>query len=157
MKNATKADSLNGSLSPHQLLNDMSKRYLPNRNLNKLNFVGIGTTTDSYFEASIEIYQQFLDVSGQSGQIFVAHNESDASIDQSSTGLPTLKQWKNRLLPKMIEAMCEANYKPFEAVLHCGEFYQLDAPILIWPNSLVCIVKMNAEETFNIGAYVARM
>lgn len=137
MKNATKTDSLNGS-SSHELLNDMSKRYLPNRNLTKLSFIGIGTTADSYFEAAIEIYQQFLDVSGQSGQIFVAHNESDTRIDQNNTALPTLSQWKKKLLPKTIEAMCEANYKPFEAMLHCGEFHQLDAPILIWPNSLVC-------------------
>lgn len=140
--NAAQADQMsNGGTS----LSDASKKFVPNRHVNKLNFVCIGTTSDPYFQCAIEQYQNLLDASGQNGQVFVIHNESDAiksirnttNAEAITIGPPTSEQWRNEHMSNAIETMCDTNYKPFKAMLDCGDYHQLKAPVLIWPSPAV--------------------
>lgn len=82
-------------------------------------------------------------MSGQKGQLFVAHIEPETSkIKNTYNGeatavFPTTKQWKREIITRLIVDMCETNYKPFEAILNCGEYYKLESPITIWPAPIV--------------------
>lgn len=133
------------SINPQFLLNDTSNdSWIPISNLSKLSFVCLGSTADSYFQNSLELYQQFLDMSGQKGQLFIAHIESEANKVNKHTynngdgiTLPTAAQWKNDIIPHTVEEVCEINYKPFEAVLNCGEYHKLESSITIWPSPMV--------------------
>lgn len=148
-QNATKAASASASNSSNLLnqpflLNETSNdSWIPFSNLSKLSFICLGSTAESYFLNAIEIYQQFLDVSGQKGQLFIAHTEADPNkiIKNSYNGdasiYPTTSQWKNEIINRLIEEMCEINYKPFEATLSCGEYHNLESPITIWPTPMV--------------------
>lgn len=154
VKNATKAAAAAAiastsatsvlSMAPQFLLNETpSDSSAPFSGLSKLNFICIGSTSDSYFQTAIELYQQFLDVSGQKGELFVAHIESESNkyLKNAYNGdritFPTTSQWQNEIMPLIIEEFCEINYKPFEATLNCGEYHKLESPIIIWPTPLV--------------------
>lgn len=148
-QNATKAANASTSTSnmlsmtPQFLLNDTpSDSSSPFSGLTKLNFICIGSTTESYFQAAIELYQQFLDLSGQNGQLFIAHRETDTNkikngYNGDKISIPTTAQWQNDIMPQLIENMSDVNYKPFEAVLNCGEYHKLESPIIIWPTPMV--------------------
>lgn len=127
------------------MLNDTSNdSWIPISNLSKLSFVCLGSTTDSYFQNALDLYQQFLDLSGQKGQLFIAHIESETNkvikhtYNGDGSAILTAAQWKNDIIPHIIEEVCESNYKPFEAVLYCGEYHKLESPITIWPTPMVC-------------------
>lgn len=160
VKNATKAAAAAAmastsstnmlSMAPQFLLNETpSDNMTPFSGLSKLNFICIGSTCDPYFQAAIELYQQLLDVSGQKGELFVAHTETETNKHMPKTNalngsggvdritFPTMSQWQNEILPHIIEEFCEINYKSFEAILNCGEYYKLESPIIIWPTPLV--------------------
>lgn len=164
LENVANNDAAQNVSGTHQLLNAMANKYAPNRNISKLSFVCIGTTAEPYFQRAIEVYQQFLEVSRQNGQLFVAHDEADAykggyngghssngdsgdnggSAGANGNGVagatPTLAQWKGEIVPQLVATMCEANYKPFEAMLNCGDYHRLQATsILIWPSPMVGI------------------
>lgn len=95
--------------------------------------------TDSYFQNAVELYQQFLDVSGQNGELFIAHSESNKNVynNDNNSQTFTITQWKGDLIPKLMGNMCEKNYKPFEATLNCGNYQKLESSILIWPAPMV--------------------
>lgn len=144
-KKATTSNS-SSSTSPQFLLNDLTNENSPYKNLNKLSLICIGSTSDPYFQYAIDLYQQFLEISKQNGQLFIAHTESDNTKLMRSTyngndanASLTSLQWKNEIIPNLINNMCEVNYKPFEAILNCGEYHKLESPILIWPNPMVSI------------------
>lgn len=149
-QNATKAATTSTSTSnmlsmtPQFLLNDTpSDSTSPFSGLSKLNFVCIGSTTESYFQAAIELYQQFLELSNQKGQLFIAHCEQDThnnmrnGYNGDKTSIPTTLQWQNDILPHLIDELCEVNFKPFAAVLKCGEYHKLESNIVIWPTPMV--------------------
>lgn len=168
LEKVAKSDAAQHCSETHQLLNAMANKYSPNRNISKLSFMCIGTTFEPYFQSAIEVYQQFLDVSGQHGQLFVAHDESDAhksnhngeqsnganngdigdnggATNTNGNGVagvtPTSAQWKSETIPHLVGTMCEANYKPFEATLNCGDYHSLKATsILIWPSPMVGLI-----------------
>lgn len=140
-------------MAPQYLLNETpSDSSIPFSGLSKLNFICIGSTTEPYFQTAIELYQQFLDLSGQNGQLFIAHTDSESNKIPKNTyngdraasavTIPTTLQWQNEIVPHLIEELCELNYKPFEAVLNCGEYHKLDAPIIIWPTPMVSLKKI---------------
>lgn len=144
--NASTSTSNTLSMTPQFLLNDTpSDCSSPFSGLTKLNFICIGSTTESYFQAAIEQYQQFLDLSCQNGQLFIAHCESEPNkvmkngYNGDKTSIPTTVQWQNEIMPHLIENMSDVNYKPFEAVLNCGEYHKLESPIIIWPTPKVSI------------------
>lgn len=147
-QNASKVPSSSSSsnmLKPQFLLNETSsENWIPFSGLSKLSFICLGSTAEPYFQTAIELYQQLLDVSGQKGQLFVAHIESESSkvIKSTYNGdamvFPTTNQWKNEIITRLIDDMCETNYKPFEAILNCGEYHKLESPIIIWPSPMVC-------------------
>lgn len=149
VQNASKAASPSSSsnlmpLTPQFLLNETpNENWIPISSLSKLNFVCLGTTSESYFQNAIELYQQFLDQSGQKGQLFIAHIESEPnkSIKNGYNGdgvqFPTTSQWKKEFIPQVINDVFDINYKPFEANLNCGEYHKLESPILIWPTPMV--------------------
>lgn len=131
-------------INPQYLLNETpSENWIPFSSMSKLNFVCLGTTADSYFQNAIELYQQFLDLSGQKGQLFIAHieTESNKAIKHTYNGdgvvFPTTLQWKSEIIPQIVNDVYEINYKPFEATLNCGEYHKLESPILIWPTPMV--------------------
>lgn len=132
-------------MTQQYLLNETpSDGWIPFAGLNKIAFICLGSTTDSYFQYAIELYQQFLDVSGQKGQLFIAHTESETSriIKSTYSGngivlIPTKAQWQREIVPRLIEELAEANYKTFEAILKCGDHTKLESPIIIWPAPLV--------------------
>lgn len=149
-QNASKAASASSSspssvlsINPQFLLNETSTdTWIPISNLSKLSFICLGSTAEPYFQNAVELYQQFLDQSGQKGQLFIAHIETDAKklIKSEYNGdavFPTTTQWKNEIINHLIEEMCENNYKPFEAVLNCGEYHRLESPVIIWPTPMV--------------------
>lgn len=166
VKNATKAAAAAAmastsstnmlSMVPQFLLNETpSDNLTPFSGLSKLNFICLGSTCDPYFQSAIELYQQLLDVSGQKGELFVAHIETDANKypkNEQNGGenggggggdrlaFPSLSQWQNEILPHLIDDFCEVNYKPFEAILNCGEYHKLESPIILWPTPLVNFV-----------------
>lgn len=129
--------------------------WIPFSNSSKLSFVCLGTANDSYYQQALKLYQEFLDTSKQKGQLFtpsVDNNKSNNSNDESgkaekivlsdttSSNLPTIAEWKNEIIPNLIEKMCEINYKPFEAILKCGGYHKLDASIVIWPTPMVRLI-----------------
>lgn len=145
VKNATKAAAAIASTSstnmlsmaPQFLLNETpSDSSAPFSGLSKLNFICIGSSYESYFQTAVELYQQFLDVSGQKGELFVAHIEPETN-KRPKNAFPTTPQWQNEIMPHLIEEFCEINYKPFEAILNCGEYHKLESPIIIWPTPMV--------------------
>lgn len=72
----------------------------------------------------MSLYQQLLDISKQKGQLFT---------QRSSDG----KTLMERSVIKMFKAMCEVNYKPFEAVLKIGSYMKLEAsPVSLFPEPL---------------------
>lgn len=116
--------------------------WIPFSDASKLSFVCIGHAQDSYYEHAIKLYQQLLDTSGQKGQLFTSADangkkENNPSADSTLERFPTPNQWRNEVLPKMVEKLCEANYKTFEAELNCGGFHKLKSPIIIWPAPMV--------------------
>ncbi|XP_055325567.1 integrator complex subunit 14-like [Sitodiplosis mosellana] len=144
-QNASKAapTSSTNMPKPQFLQNETSSEsWIPFSGLSKLSFICLGSTAEPYFQTAIELYQQLLDVSGQKGQLFVAHVESEASKVIKSTyngdaaAFPTTSQWKNEIITRLIDEMCEINYKPFEAILNCGEYHKLESPIVIWPSPM---------------------
>lgn len=152
VKNATKAAAAIASTSstnmlsmaPQFLLNETpSDSSTPFSGLSKLNFICIGSTFESYFQTAVELYQQFLDVSGQKGELFIAHLEPDANqypknaYNGDRITFPSTSQWQNDVMPHLIEEFCDINYKPFEAMLNCGEYHKLESPIIIWPTPMV--------------------
>ncbi|XP_031617917.1 integrator complex subunit 14 [Contarinia nasturtii] len=149
-QNASKAASASSSSSssnalstnPQYLLNDVSREsWIPFSSLSKLSFICLGSTVDPYFQNAIELYQQFLDVSGQKGKLFIAHidSENDNKITKGtncnfpSQTYPTTAQWKSDIITHLIEELCETNYKPFEATLNGGDYHKLESPVIIWP------------------------
>lgn len=75
--------------------------------------------------AGMNLYQQLLDVSKQRGQLFTTARctENQSSMERS--------------VIKMFKAMCEENYKPFEAYLKIGSYTKLEAvPIALFPEPL---------------------
>jgi hypothetical protein len=69
----------------------------------------------------MNLYQQLLDISKQKGQLF----------------LPRDGQTLERSVHKMFKAMCDTNYKPFEATLNIGSYFKLEAaPISLFPEPL---------------------
>lgn len=72
----------------------------------------------------MNLYQQLLDISKQKGQLFTM---------RSTDGKTSME----RSVIKMFKAMCDANYKPFEAVLKIGSYMKLEAsPISLFPEPL---------------------
>lgn len=120
--------------------------WIPFSNSSKLSFICLGHITDTYFQQALKIYQEFMDVSAQHGQLFVtASDAGDSSKNLSknvfggdaSAQLPSTAQWKSEIMPQLIDKMCETNYKRFEAVLKCGGYHKLEAAIIIWPSPKV--------------------
>lgn len=116
--------------------------WIPFSNSSKLSFICLGHTTDTYFQQALKMYQEFVDVSAQHGQLFVAASDANDSTKKlhknvfggdASAQLPTIAQWKSDIVPQLIDKMCEINYKRFEAVLKCGGYHRLEAAIIIWP------------------------
>lgn len=71
----------------------------------------------------MSLYQQLLDISKQKGQLFtIRPSEGKTSMERS--------------VIKMFKAMCEMNYKPFEAVLKIGNYMKLESPISMFPEPL---------------------
>lgn len=74
------------------------------------------------------LYQQLLDISKQKGQLFTIRTDGKTSMERS--------------VIKMFKAMCEVNFKPFEAVVKIGSYTKLEAsPISIFPEPLPYISK----------------
>lgn len=79
--------------------------------------------------SGINLYQQLLDISKQKGQLFIPRStDNQTSMERS--------------VIKMFKAMCEANYKPFEAVMNIGSYFKLDSvPISMFPEPLPYVCK----------------
>lgn len=77
----------------------------------------------SFLYTGFNLYQQLLDISKQKGELFSPRLAENQSME--------------RAVIKMFKAMCEANYKPFEAVLKIGSYMKLDSsPISLFPEPL---------------------
>lgn len=158
-QNASKASSTPSSsnmlsTNPQFLLNDVSRdSWIPFSSLSKLSFICLGSTVEPYFQHAIELYQQLLDVTGQKGQLFIAHIESEnggkSTYNGDAVTYPTITQWKSEIITHLIEELCEANYKPFEATLNGGEYHKLDSPVIIWPAPTVRIALINSFNKIN--------
>lgn len=74
------------------------------------------------------LYQNMLDFSGQSGQIYTAKVPNGSSDEDHFL--------TRQMVNEMINRVCETNYKQFEAVLNCGNYFKLESPIIIWPSPL---------------------
>lgn len=73
----------------------------------------------------MNLYQQLLDVSKQRGQLFTTarYGENQSLMERS--------------VIKLFKAMCDENYKPFEAYLKIGSYTKLEAvPIALFPEPL---------------------
>lgn len=161
-QNALKVPSTSSTniLKPQFLLNETSaESWIPFSGLSKLSFICLGSTAEPYFQTAIEFYQQLIDVSGQNGQLFIAHIESEASkmikntyngTNGDATVYPTTAQWKNEIITRLIDDVCEINYKPFEANLNCGEYHKLESPIIIWPSPMVGFTQQKIQQIFQI-------
>lgn len=108
-----------------------NENWIPFVSSCKLNFICIGSPLDTYFQQAIKVYQEFLDVSGQKGQLYITKPEND------SDSLPTSAQWKYEIIQSLVNRLCEHNFKPFEATLKCGGYQRLEGPIIIWPSPMV--------------------
>lgn len=115
--------------------------WIPFSDLSKLSFVCIGHHSDYYYVQAVKLYQQLLDVSGQKGQLFTSidtnSKKENGSADITSDKSPSPNQWRNEIIQKIIDKLCDANYKSFEAELNCGGYNKLNAPIIIWPAPMV--------------------
>lgn len=126
---------------------------LPFSMTSKLSFVCLGNPDDLYYQQSTRLYQELFELSGQKGQLFLAPKRvvvvdqvSDESIDD------TIKlQSDVTVVRTMITAMCETNYKQFEATLKCGGFGKLETPINIWPPPLVSLNANNENQLNRMG------
>lgn len=129
--------------------------WIPFSDASKLSFICLGHTNDTYFQQALKVYQKLLDVSGQHGQLFIATGDSSETTKSKSSKnvhgsdangqLPTIVQWKSDIVPKLIDRVCESNYKRFEAVLKCGGYHKLEAAIIIWPSPKVSKTDDEAE------------
>ncbi|XP_052861726.1 integrator complex subunit 14 [Anopheles cruzii] len=126
----------------------------------KLSFMCLGSlATDSAFRYGTKLYQQLLDVSGQRGQLFLPRLKHDESLDESALGDATSEQapvgcddaagtshqqqhqqqrqiMTRTSVVEMFEAMCDTNYRTFDATLRCGGYFRLEGPIVVWPAPL---------------------
>ncbi|XP_053672259.1 integrator complex subunit 14 [Anopheles nili] len=111
----------------------------------KLSFVCLGSlATDSAFRCGTKLYQQLLDVSGQKGQLFIPRMKHDESVGSDETTLPAtgddgedvMKQLTRSSALEAFEAMCDTNYRQFEATLRCGGYFRLEDPVIVWPAPL---------------------
>lgn len=124
------------NLSTKQANNDQHDyAWLTFLNSSKLNFICIGQMNDSYFVQATQLYQQFLNVSGQKGNLFflrskdMIQNENNEISQQGDSNKNSMKDLINR--------MCETNYGQFEALLICGSYFKLRCPVIVWPPPLV--------------------
>ncbi|XP_058067042.1 integrator complex subunit 14 [Anopheles bellator] len=126
----------------------------------KLSFMCLGSlATDSAFRYGTKLYQQLLDVSGQRGQLFFPRVKHDESLDESALGDATSEQasvgcddaggtshqqqqqQQRQIMTRtsvleMFDAMCDTNYRAFDATLRCGSYFRLEGPIVVWPAPL---------------------
>ena len=117
------------------------QKWIPYKYPSKLSFLCLGNMADSTFRESIKLYQKFLDVSGQKGELFLPNNVALNEEQKAATALIENDYANNSLtrhtVDDIVEKMCEVNYKQFEAILKCGHYFKLESPILIWPSPLV--------------------
>jgi Integrator complex subunit 14/von Willebrand factor type A domain len=121
-----------GPKSIKNLINGLSgeNQPLPFPLPSKFSIMCLGNADDDPgFKHGMHLYQQLLDISKQKGQLFTTRpTDSQSSMERS--------------VVKMFKAMCEANYKPFEAVLNIGSYPKLEAaPISIFPEPLAHVSK----------------
>ncbi|XP_055382860.1 integrator complex subunit 14 [Condylostylus longicornis] len=105
---------------------DIAYPYMKYLQPNRVNFVCIGCTKNTYFAYATQIYQQFLTVSGIKGHCYKIKTSENSAKEGSN-------ELNRNSISEMIERVCEANYKPFEAVLKCGGYFRLESPIILWP------------------------
>lgn len=115
---------------------------LPFSKSSKLSFVCLGNPDESYYQCAVRMYQQLLDTSGQMGQLFLAPKRKGSVDDgkESKADLDVSVTTDAESVQHMIAALCEVNYKQFEATLKCGGFGKLEAAISIWPSPLVSLL-----------------
>lgn len=118
---------------------DRSKYCLPFSKSSKLSFVCLGNPYETYCKIAVELYQKVLDVSGQTGQIFVVRSADNNGGKEKKDDLGVTATLDVENVRSMIISMCEVNYKQFEATLKCGGFGKLETPIHIWPAPIVSI------------------
>lgn len=111
--------------------------WIPFSNSSKLSFICLGHTSDSYFRDALKLYQEFLDVSGQNGELFVLNIADNSDGIRNQRDETNTSQYLFDSVKMIVDKMCEANYTPFEAVLKCGGYFRLESPIMIWPTPLV--------------------
>lgn len=94
----------------------------------KLSFVCIAQPEEAYVRQAISLYQELLDVSGQNGELFVS---------KPSQGKEKPMILGDEMIRDLVNRLCEANYKPFSAVLKCGAYAKLECGVSIWPKPMV--------------------
>lgn len=118
-------------------INFATVNWIPFSNLSKLSFVCLGHTNDTYFRESMKLYQEFLDASGQDGELFVLKLPE---FVENVRGIKEEASYNQQIFDSVktvVDKMCDSNYTPFEALLKCGGYFRLESPIIIWPTPLV--------------------
>lgn len=120
------------NVSPQKLMStdaSSTHNWIPFSSESKLSFVCIGHRRESYFMQAVKHYQQFIDASGQNGELFVVQDD----LKQ----YPSVNQWRGECLSGLIDKLCETNYRAFEAILKCGAYHKLETPVTVWPSPIV--------------------
>lgn len=88
------------------------------------------------------------------GHLHMTKAPKDNDVSESSvneTQKPSMSGHKSELgrtsMFEMIEKLCESNFKPYEVVLKCGEYFRLQCPVLLWPPPLPCQVASSGSDT----------
>lgn len=111
---------------------------------NKLSFVCLGDINELYFQRAVDLYQEFADVITKNGFLFIPSCD-DVTVEQNGD---VLKKRRLEKIPEYpgecalslqsfasaVEKLCTVNYGRFEATLKCGDYFKLEAPIVLWPS-----------------------
>lgn len=135
-----------GPTSLHNTIKKFQKiRKIENENLwlpypypSKINIVCLGNTSDPYFVYATKLYQQFFDVTGQKGQLYIpkcSENFENIKKEEFDVSSSVSRLSKQSVFDAVVK-MCETNYKQFEATFKCGSYFKLECPIFIWPPPL---------------------
>lgn len=107
-------------------------------NATKISFVCVGDTSDQYFQRSIQLYQDFVELVSPKGCIFVPRLDDGLEVNgdvgkKRKLDHPTESSLNSETFKNMIERMCTVNYGRFEATLKCGDYFKLESPVIVWP------------------------
>lgn len=132
--------SLNNTIKKFQKIRkpENENLWLPYPYPSNIGVVCLGNISDPYFLYATKLYQQFFDVTGQKGQLYIPKCSENLEIvkkEEFEVSAPVSHLTKQSVFDAVVK-MCETNYKQFEATFKCGSYFKLECPIFIWPPPL---------------------